>query len=107
MGGWAWAGYDHLFSRDSPKAERERERESWVGTSGTAATAIREKWTVRMLAKLLSSRAAQKRRKLDREGGETGKSQLACDLSLQKMFFFSLGAMFYLISQPHTLACFI
>ena len=24
-GGWAWAGYDHLFSRDSPKAERERE----------------------------------------------------------------------------------
>ena len=57
-------GYDHLFSRDSQKAERETEGRGGGGTSGTAA--IREKWTVRMLAKLLSSRAAQKRERGNR-----------------------------------------
>ena len=33
-GGGGWAGYDHLFSRDSPKAKRAREGEG--ETSGTA-----------------------------------------------------------------------
>ena len=60
-----WAGYDHLFS-----ATPQRPR----GTSGTAA--IREKWTVRMLAKLLSSRAAQKRRKLDAKGGDRERERI-------------------------------
>ena len=55
------AGDMIICSPATPQRQRETEGRGGGGTSGTAA--IREKWTVRMLAKLLSSRAAQKREK--------------------------------------------
>ena len=87
-------GYDHLFSHDSPKAKRGRER----GTSGTAA-AIREKWTVGAAAVrpnvgqitffLLLGRH-KKREKLDAKRGRRKKwgGQL-----LAQKWFISLAAM--------------